>query len=72
MDRDEVRRRADDLFVQAFCTCTLNLGPYVGLEQENQTIAAEAFNAELNCVIDEQPEQLTEPIRLELDLEDMP
>ena len=57
---DEVRRRADDLFVQAFCTCTLNLALHAGLEQQNQTIAAEAFGAELDRVIDEQPEQLTE------------
>ncbi len=69
---DEVRRRADDLFVQAFCTCTLTLALYVGLEQQNQAIAAEAFDAELNRVIDEQPEQLMEPIRLELDLENTP
>lgn len=69
---DEVRRRVDDLFVQAFCTCTLNVALRTGLEQENQAIAAEAFDTELNRVIDEQPEQLTEPIRLELDLEDTP
>ena len=69
---DEVRRRADDLFVQALCTCTLNLALRRGLEQQNQAIAAEAFETELNRVIDEQPEQLTEPIRLELDLEDTP
>ena len=68
----EVRRRADDLFVQALCTCTLNLALHAGLEQQNQTIAAEAFEAELNQVIDEQPEQLIEPIRLELDLENTP
>ena len=67
-----MRRRADDLFVQALCTCTLNLALYVGLEQQNQAIAAEAFDAELNRVIDEQPEQLMEPIRLELDLENTP
>jgi hypothetical protein len=71
-EHEEVRRRADDLFVQAFCTCTLNLALYAGLEQRNQAIAAEAFGAELNRVIDEQPEQLMEPIRLELDLENRP
>ena len=72
VDRDEVSRRADDLFVQAFCTCTLNLALHAGLEQENQMIAAEAFSADLDCLIDDQPEQLTERIRLELDLEAMP
>ncbi len=71
-DHDEVRRRADDLFIQAFCTCTLNVALHRGLEQENQMIAAEAFEAELNHVIDEEPEQLTDRIRLELDLESMP
>ncbi|MBI4001817.1 MAG: hypothetical protein HY348_08535 [Nitrospira defluvii] len=71
MDHDEVTRRADDLFVQAFCACALNLALHTGLEQENQVIAAEAFGAELDRIIDEQPEQLTERIRLELDLEDI-
>ncbi|MDP9131807.1 MAG: hypothetical protein M3M98_01570 [Nitrospirota bacterium] len=71
-DHDEVRRRADDLFIQAFCTCTLNVALHKGLEQENQMIAAEAFEAELDQVIDEQPEQLTDRIRLELDLEGIP
>ncbi len=71
-DHDQVTRRADDLFVQAFCTCTLNLALHAGLEQENQMIAAEAFGAELDRIIDDQPEQLTDRIRLELDLEDVP
>jgi hypothetical protein len=71
-EHEEVRRRADDLFVQAFCTCILNLALHAGLEQQNQAIAAEAFGAELNQVIDEQPEQLIELIRLELDVENRP
>lgn len=71
-DREAVARRADDLLVQAFCSCVLNLALHTGLEQENQTIAAESFGAELDRVIDEQPERLTEQIRLELDLEEAP
>jgi len=71
-DQEAVTRRADDLFVQAFCSCALNLALQAGLEQENQAIAAEAFGPELNRVIDEQPEQLTNQIRLELDVDDVP
>lgn len=71
-DHEAVTRRADDLFVQAFCSCALTLALRTGLEQENQAIAAESFGAELDRVIDEQPGQLTEQIRLELDVEDVP
>jgi hypothetical protein len=71
-DHEAVARRADDLFVQAICSCTLHLALRTGLEQENQAIVAEAFGADLDRVIDEHPEQLTEQIRLELDLEDSP
>ena len=71
-DHESVTRRADDLFIQAFCFCALNLALQAGLEQENQAIVAEAFGPELNRIIDEQPEQLTEQIRLELDLDDIP
>jgi hypothetical protein len=72
VDREAVTRRADDLLVQAFCSCVLDLALHTGLAQENQTIAAEAFGAELDRVIDEQPERLTAQIRLELDLEEEP
>ena len=68
-DHEAVTRRADDLFVQAFCSCTLTMALHAGLEQGNQAIAAERFAADLDRIIDEQPEQLTEQIRLELDLE---
>ena len=71
-DHEAVTRRADDLLIQAFCTCTLNLAIQRGLEQENQVIVAEAFADDLDRVIEQQPEQLTELIRLELDLEDVP
>ena len=64
--------RADDLFIQALCTSALNLALDAGLEQENQVIDAERFGPGLDRLIDEQPEQLTEQIRLELDLEDWP
>ena len=69
-EHEAVTRRADDLFAQAFCFCALNLALLTGLEQENQAIAAEAFGAELDRILDEQPELLTETIRLELGLED--
>lgn len=70
-DQVDLISRADDLLVQALCTCKLNLALHRGLEQENQTIGAEAFDAELNRVIDERPGQLTDRIRLELDLEEV-
>ena len=71
-DREAVTCRADDLFIQVLCSCVLNLALYAGLEQENQVINAESFGADLDRLIEEQPEQLRERIRLELDLEDSP
>jgi hypothetical protein len=71
-DRETVARRADDLFIQVFCSGALNLALHSGLEQENQVIDAESFGADLDRLIDERPERLTEQIRLELDLEDPP
>lgn len=71
-DREAVTCRADDLFIQVFCSCALNFALHAGLEQENQVIDAESFGADLDRLIDEQPEQLTEQIRLELDLEHSP
>lgn len=70
-DQDDLISRADDLLVQALCTCKLNLALHRGLEQENQIISAEAFDAEVNRVIDERPGQLTDRIRLELDLDEV-
>ncbi len=67
-DYDDVARRADELFIQSLCTCALNLALHAGIEQENQVIAAATFAAELHRVIKEQPEQVTDRIRLELDL----
>ncbi|HVG02291.1 MAG TPA: hypothetical protein VM842_05335 [Nitrospira sp.] len=68
-DRETLTRRADDLFIQVVCSCALNLALHAGLEQENQVIDAEDFGPVLDRLIDEQPEQLMEQIRLELDLE---
>ncbi|WHZ17212.1 MAG: hypothetical protein OJF52_004064 [Nitrospira sp.] len=67
-DRDDLMRRTDDLFVQALCACKLNLALRAGLEQDNQIIAAEAFSAELDRLIDEEPDRIIDRIRLELDL----
>ncbi|MCE3223578.1 MAG: hypothetical protein K0S58_1758 [Nitrospira sp.] len=71
-DHEAVTRRADDLFIQAFCSCALTLALRIGVEQENQAIAAESFRVELDRIIDEQPAQLTQQIRLELDLDEAP
>ncbi|MCC2641602.1 MAG: hypothetical protein K0S45_2015 [Nitrospira sp.] len=67
-DQEDLINRAEDMLVQALCTCKLNLALHRGLEQANQIIAAEAFDAELDRAIDEQPSQLTDRIRLALDL----
>lgn len=68
-EREDIRQRADDLFVQAVCTCKLTLALQDGLEQANQTISSEAFQQELDVTLQTQPEQILDPIRLELDLE---
>ena len=67
-EREELTRRADDLFVQSLCTSALNLALQAGIEQVNQLIAAATFSDQLHQLLDEQPEQVTDRIRLELDL----
>ena len=67
-EREELTRRADDLFVQSLCTSALNLALQAGIEQVNQQIDAATFSDELHELLDEQPEQVTDRIRLELDL----
>jgi hypothetical protein len=71
-DQEAVTSRADDLLIQGLCTSALNLALHAGLEQQNQVIDAERFGPGLDRLIDEQPEHLTDQIRLELDLEDCP
>jgi hypothetical protein len=70
-DRTDLARRADDLFVQAICTCTLNLALQAGIEQQNQQITGSTFATELNCLLNDRPEEVTDRIRLELDLEEL-
>lgn len=67
-ERKELANRADDLLVQSFCTSALNLALQAGIEQANQLIDAAAFADELHQLLDDQPEQITDRIRLELDL----
>lgn len=67
-DHAAVASRADDLFIQALCTCTLNLALQAGIAQENQQLAGETFAADLHRLLNEQPEEVTDRIRLELDL----
>lgn len=64
----DIMGRADELFVQSLCTCALNLALHIGIEQHNQVIAAAVFGEELQHLISEQPEQVTDRIRHELDL----
>jgi hypothetical protein len=61
-------RRAEELFIQSLCTCALNLALQAGIEQQNQIVAAATFATELQRITHEQPEQVTDLIRLELDL----
>ena len=67
-EREELTRRADELFVQSLCTSALNLALQTGIEQVNQQIDAATFADELHELLDKQPEQVTDRIRLELDL----
>ena len=67
-EREELTRRADDLFVQSLCTSALNVALQTGIEQVNQQIDAATFADELHELLDKQPEQVTDRIRLELDL----
>ena len=67
-EREELTRRADELFVQSLCTSALNLALQTGIEQVNQQIDAATFADELHQLLDNQPEQITDRIRLELDL----
>ncbi len=71
MDQEErvaTMQRADDLFIQSLCTCALNLALHAGLEQQNQVIEASAFASELEQLIWNAPTEVTDRIRLELDL----
>ena len=67
-ERVETTRRAEDLFIQSLCTCALNLALHAGLEQQNQTLEASAFAIDLERLIQEVPAEVTDRIRLELDL----
>ncbi|ULA59576.1 MAG: hypothetical protein LZF60_140116 [Nitrospira sp.] len=67
-EQEEATRRADELFVQSICTCALNLALHAGIEQHNQVIEAALFTDELRHITTEQPEQVTDRIRQELDL----
>ncbi|MGC3973320.1 MAG: hypothetical protein QM771_02915 [Nitrospira sp.] len=67
-EQADLTRRADELFIQSVCTCALNLALHGGIEQHNQVIEAARFAVELRHIITEQPERVTDPIRLELDV----
>ena len=67
-EQEDAMRRADELFVQSVCTCALTLALHAGIEQHNQVIPAAGFADELRQIITEQPGQVTDLIRSELDL----
>jgi hypothetical protein len=67
-ERVPTTQRADDLFIQSLCTCALNLALHAGIEQQNQVIEASAFAAELELLMRNAPTEVTDRIRLELDL----
>ncbi len=71
-DRTETMRRADDLFIQSLCTCALHLALQAGLDQQNQVIEASTFAVELTHLTQNTPAEITDRIRLELDLAEPP
>ena len=68
-EQADLTRRANELFIQSLCACALNLALQGGIEQHNQVIEAARFTDQLRRITTEQAEQVTDPIRLELDLE---
>lgn len=64
----EYGQRARDLFTQQLCRAKLGLAIGKGLAQENQTVAAEAFQPELDRAAAEQADAIRQAILAELDV----
>ncbi|MBX3237599.1 MAG: hypothetical protein KF814_15740 [Nitrospiraceae bacterium] len=67
-DRQPVLDRSDDLFVQALCACKLDLAMEQGLEQANQTLAADRLGQELELLASQRPTAIIDYVTAELDL----
>lgn len=68
VEREEAEGRIPDLFAQVLCAVKLDLAIEQGMTQENLTIGAERFMAELDRAIPNERRRITEYIRTELDL----
>ena len=64
----EYEQRARDLFTQQVCRAKLDLAIATGLTQENQTIAAEAFQQELDQAVLAGADSIRQAIFAELDV----
>ena len=64
----EYASRARDLFTQQMCRVKLDLAIAGGIGQENQTIAAEAFQEELDRAVAASADDSRQAILTELDL----
>lgn len=71
-DRTSVAQRMEEVFVQSLCARKLDLALGAGLEPRNQTIAADAWVAELDQITGTERELIYTWMRAELDLDESP
>ncbi len=64
----EYEQRTRDLFTQQVCRTKLDLAIEEGIAQENQTLAAEAYQAELDRAVVAKADAIRQAILTELDL----
>ena len=64
----EYEQRARDLFTQQVCRVKLDLAIAAGINQENQTIAADALKEELNRTVIANADAIRQAILTELDV----
>ena len=67
-ERPRAEHRVSDLFIQALCTIKLDLAVEAGLPQDNTTVGAQAFSAELDRAVAGQAQRVTRYVAQELDL----
>lgn len=67
-ERLRAEHRVSDLFIQALCNIKLDLAVEAGLPQDNTTIGAQAFSAELERAVAGQAQRVTHYVAQELDL----
>ena len=67
-DRPSHEERAHELFIQAVCWCKLDLLLQSGIAQENQSLAADIWIAEVRATVIRRTNFITSYITSELDL----